>query len=155
MRRKPTLLVANMGALAVAIAALGAACLYVMLPTIGGAWTWTDILTLVSSSPACWLLIGGVLTGCMAAALQKPRDFTAHTIAGLCLAAGVGLGLYAWLPAEIMFPGVVRDGDSLSDARIAFMAPNYVVALSYLVLGLAGSAAVLAVLRIRGDPPRW
>ena len=158
MRRKPTLLAANMAALAVATAALWVACLYAMRPNIGGASTWTDILRLVAMDPACWLLIGGMLTGMMAAALQKPGDIAGHGLAALCLVAGLGLGVDAWLPGELVFsftPGIIPEGYPPGHARILFMGLNYVMALSYAVLGLAGSAAVLAVLWIRGEPPRW
>lgn len=158
MRRKPTLLAANMAALAVATAALCVACLYAMRPTIGGASTWTDILRLVAMDPACWLLVGGMLTGCMAAALQKPGGIVGQGLAALCLVAGLGLGIDTWLPAEFVFsftPGIIPEGYPPGHARILFMGLNYVMALSYALLGLAGSAAALAMIRIRGKPPRW
>ena len=50
--------VAAIVALALAITALLAACLYLMLPTIGYVWTWARILTLITTVPMFWLLVG-------------------------------------------------------------------------------------------------
>ncbi len=153
MRRKPTLLTVNAVALAVAMAALLAACLYAMLPTIGPVRTWARIVILITTVPMFWLLVGGALTGVLAAVLQKRGDFVGHGLGLLCLIAGLGLGLYAWLPAELSFAsGIIPDGYPAGHARIIFMGVNYVVALTYAVLGLAGSAVVLAALRLRGEP---
>ena len=150
MRRKPRLLAVNIVALALAITALLAACLYLMLPTIGYVWTWARILTLITTVPMFWLLVGGTLTGVLAAVLQKRGDFVGHGLGALCLIAGLGLGLYAWLPAELSFAsGIIPDGYPPGHARIIFMGVNYVVALTYAVLGLVGSAAVLGALRAR------
>ena len=156
MRKKPTLLAANMAALAVATAALLLALLYTMQPTIGTVWTWVGLLAVPASDPMCWLLVGGMLTGMMGAALQKPGDIAGHGLAALCLVAGLGLGIDAWLPGEFVFsftPGIIPEGYPPGHARILFMGINYVMALSYALLGLAGSAAVLAVIRLRGKPP--
>ena len=157
MRRKPTLLFLN--TLALATAGLLAACLYAMLPTIGPVRTWAKLLTLITTVPMLWLLVGGALMGVLAAVFRKRGDFVGRGLAVLCLIIGIGLGLDAWIPAELAFAsGIIPDGYPPGHARIIFMGINYVVALTYAVLGLAGSATVLWALRgwrgpVVGDRP--
>ncbi len=124
-----------------------------MLPTIGFVWTWAGILNLITTVPMFWLLVGGALIGALAVALPKPGEFLGLGLGALCLIAGLGLGLYAWLPAELSFAsGIIPDGYPPGHARILFMGVNYVVAATYGVLGLAGSAGVLWALEIKQGP---
>ncbi len=160
MQRKSTLLVLSVIALAFSLVALLTASIILSRPTVGMPLNTGADIVHTASEPGSWAQYGLALAGVAAVLVPRQGLAIARVLAALCVVTGLGLALYLWIPAELMFsrvtpegPIVIKDGPP-GDARIIFLGPWYMASLAHLVLGLAGSAMVLAAVRLRSRPLR-
>lgn len=157
MIRRPSIFAINLVALSVTLMGLPLAAAYLMQPDSAFPHRWADFVPFVSQDPKAWLLILALFCGTLAASIQREGDYTAWVIAALCAVAGSGLALHEWLRAEIFFATAdewTRSAFHTGKPHVTFVGQAYFGALCYAALGLAGSAATLAILRLRRHATR-